>query len=118
MRGFPAMSEFPSALGNFIESIRVNAVTREVREGRALLVKRRRAGAGIAASVANLFFRAAHHPAFVWEKAAQWKHWEISSFNLLHAEQYQAFASGKRTVCADILPGANLAEHFNKHTFI
>ncbi len=103
--------------GSAIDGIRINAISREVREGRALLVKRRRFASVPLAQTANLFFRAARHPAFVWADAAAWQRWEVNSFNLLHANQYCAFPSGPRTVCADILPGLSLAEHFERGTF-
>jgi hypothetical protein len=103
--------------GSAIDAIRINAISREVRDGRALLVKRRRLASGALAQTANLFFRAARHPVFVWADARQWQRWEVSSFNLLHANQYCAFATGPRTVCADILPGLSLAEHFVQGTF-
>ena len=103
--------------GSAIDSIRINAISREVRDGRALLVKRRRFASGALAQTANLFFRAARHPVFVWADAGTWQRWEVSSFNLLHAGQYRAFAAGARTVCADILPGISLAEHYAQGTF-
>jgi hypothetical protein len=103
--------------GSAIDGIRINAVSREVRDGRALLVKRRRLSGIPLARTANLFFRAARHPVFVWADTAAWQRWEVSSFNLLHAAQYCAFPLGSRTVCADILPGLSLAEHFDNGTF-
>lgn len=103
--------------GSAIDAIRINAISREVRDGRALLVKRRRLASGPLAQTANLFFRAAHHPAFVWSDARAWQQWEVDSFNLLHSDQYCAFPAGARTVCADILPGMSLAEHFVNGTF-
>jgi hypothetical protein len=86
--------------GSAIDAIRINAISREVREGRAVLVKRRRWVGGPLTHTANLFFRAARHPVFVWANAGAWQRWEVSSFNLLHAEQYRAFPDGARTVCA------------------
>ena len=103
--------------GSAIDAIRINAVSREVRDGRALVVKRRRLLGLPLAQTANVFFRAARHPVFVWADAGSWQRWEVSSFNLLHSERYCAFPLGPRTVCADILPGASLAEHFVKGTF-
>lgn len=103
--------------GSAIDAIRINAVSREVRNGRALLVKRRRLASAPLAQTANLFFRAARHPVFVWADAGAWQRWEVSSFNLLHSNQYCAFPAGARTVCADILPGHSLAEHFVQGTF-
>jgi hypothetical protein len=103
--------------GSAIDSIRINAISREVRDGRPLLVKRRRMAGAPLANTANLFFRAARHPVFVWAEAAAWQRWEVASFNLLHAARYCAFACGERTVCADILPGMSLAEHFVQETF-
>jgi len=103
--------------GSAIEAIRINSISREVRDGRALLVKRRRIASSLLARTANLFFRAARHPVSVWVDADLWQRWEVSSFNLLHAKEFCAFPSGTRTVCADILPGVSLAEHFVRGTF-
>jgi hypothetical protein len=103
--------------GSAIDSIRINEVSREVRDGRTVLVKRRRLSSVPLARTANVFFRAARHPVFVWEEAVAWQRWEVSSFNLLHNTQYRAFSAGARTVCADILPGTSLAEHFVQGTF-
>jgi len=103
--------------GSAIDAIRINAISREVRNGRALLIKRRRLTSEPLARTANLFFRAARHPVFVWADAGAWQRWEVSSFNLLHSRQYGAFPAGARTVCADILPGLSLAEHFVMGTF-
>jgi hypothetical protein len=98
--------------GSIIDGIRINKVSREVRDGRALLVKRRRLASVPLVQTANLFFRAARHPVFVWADARSWQRWEVGSFNLLHSRQYRAFADGPRNVCADILPGLSIAEHF------
>ena len=103
--------------GSVIDAIRINAISREVRDGRALLVKRRRLVSVPLAQTANLFFRAARHPVFVWADAAAWQRWEVTSFNLLHGEEFGAFPDGSRTVCADIMPGTSLAEHFVNGTF-
>jgi hypothetical protein len=120
----PVLQQAPAApqtwsqqAGCAIDSIRINAISREERDGRPLLVKRRRFASGALANTANLFFRAAGHPVFVWAEADAWQRWEVSSFNLLHAGRYSAFACGERTVCADILPGTSLAEHFVQGTF-
>ena len=103
--------------GFAIDSIRINAISREVRDGRPLLLKRRRFASGALANTANVFFRAARHPVFVWAGADAWQRWEVTSFNLLHAARYNAFPCGPRTVCADILPGISLAEHFVHGSF-
>jgi hypothetical protein len=103
--------------GSAIDAIRINAISREVRDGRALLIKRRRFASVPLAQTANLFFRAARHPVFVWAQADVWQRWEVETFNLLHARQFCAFPLGPRTVCADILPGVSLADHFVNGTF-
>lgn len=120
IRGFPhrQMSDFSSSMGSMIDAIRVNAISRETRDGRALLIKRRRSWSPLAARTANAFFRAANHPVFVWEKLAQWQRWEVECFNLLHGgESRRAFAEGARTVCTDFLPGMILADYFVQRSF-
>lgn len=111
------MADFHSFAGNAIEAIRINAVTRVVRGGRPLLIKRRRAWSSAVARAANCFFRAARHPGFVWEDNAQWQRWETECFALLHGPERGAFAEGADAVATDVLPGTSLAEHFERGTF-
>ena len=111
------MAEFHSLAGNAIEAIRINAVTRVVRNGRALLIKRRRGWSGIVARCANVFFRIARHPGVVWENIAEWQKWEIACFDLLHGAEAGAFAEGADAVGANVLPGTSIAEHFERETF-
>lgn len=96
--------------GEAIESIRINSLTVERRDGRPLFVKRRRVAAKPIAALANLFFPLAGNLISVWVDNGKWQRWEIDNFLLLNGDRFDAFAEGDSTVCADRVPGENLRE--------
>lgn len=96
------------AAGVAIESIKINAVTTEWRDGRPLVVKQRRAVSEPVAAVANVFFHLARGPISVCVTPGDWQRWETGSFLLLNGDRFRAFADGERKVCADRVPGENL----------
>ena len=96
--------------GGAIESIRINSLSVEPRNGRTVIVKRRRAAAKPIAALANLFFPLAGNLISVWVDSAKWQRWEIDSFLLLNGDRFDAFAEGNNTVCADKVPGENLRQ--------
>lgn len=97
-----------NASGSLIDAIRINSITNEVREGRAVWVKRRRMGSRQLIRAANLFFRLAQNPISVFGKPDLWQRWEIDCFQLLNGDRYQAFPGGPSEVCAEKLPGDSL----------
>lgn len=96
--------------GDAIESIRINSLSVEPRNGRPFFVKRRRAAAKPIAALANLFFPLAGNLISVWVDPAKWQRWEIDNFLLLNGDRFEAFAEGEKTVCADKVPGENLRQ--------
>ncbi|SRR5581483_1331985 len=108
---------FDHTAGKLIERIRVNAISREVRDGRPFIVKRRRYTAWPLIRTANLFFRAAKNPAFVYERASDWQRWESGCFRMLHGDHFQVLVEGRRTVRAEVLPGRSLVGHLDSGTF-
>jgi hypothetical protein len=99
-----------------IESIKINSITRQMRRGRPMWVKRRRTGSEFIAGAANLFFWLGRSPIRIWVNIEKWQRWELGCFHLLHDDTLQAFAEDPRTVCEDEVPGKNLLEHVNRGT--
>lgn len=101
----------------FAERIKVNAITREIRDGRPFWVKRRTPASGLILAGADRFFRLAGNPVNTVPDLAEWQHWEVSSFLGLHGGEFQAYAEGPRTVVAEEMPGTSLARHLDQGTF-
>lgn len=98
----------------FAERIKVNAITREIREGRPVWVKCRRASARLTLAGANRFFRLAGNPVQTITDLGTWQRWEVDCFRRLHGDEFRAFAEGDRTVVADAIPGASLSHHLDQ----
>jgi hypothetical protein len=99
-----------------LDSIKINSVTREIREGRPMWLKRRKPGSELIAVSANLFFRLTRARIHLWVSPEKWQRWEVACFLLLYDRGFRAFAEGSRTVCADKVPGKSLLEHLNRGT--
>ena len=110
------MSRFLTAAGSLVDRIKINAVAREIREGRPLWIKRRRGLAGPVMACANRFFRAVGNPVRALDDCAAWQRWEVECFLALHGDGFRAFADGPRAVAADEVPGVNLSEHLDAGT--
>jgi hypothetical protein len=111
-----SLRQMAAAASTVIESIKINSITREMRRGQPMWVKRRRAGSELIAGAANLFFWLGQSPIRVWINTEKWQRWELGCFHLLHDHTLQAFAEGSRTVCEDEVPGEGLLEHVNRGT--
>jgi hypothetical protein len=98
----------PPPFAALTERIKINAVSREVRDGRVFWMKRRRAFARPVLASANLFFRIARAPLQTIPDPAAWQRWEVACFLGLHGEHLHAFAEGPRTVGTEEMPGSNL----------
>lgn len=114
---FAPMSRLLTIAGCAIDAIRINATCHHVREGRAVLLKRRRRGSGFVVKGANFFFRLAQQPVFVWDRVDFWQRWEVECFQKLHGGSFHATAEGARTVCVEKMPGKSIAQHFVEGTF-
>ncbi len=108
------MRRLLTAAASAIDLIRINAISNEMRDGRAVWVKRRRRGSGQIVRCANLFFRWAGNPVHVWSGVERWQQWEIYCFRLLNGDRFLVFPDGPRTVCAERLPGLSLSEHLDE----
>ena len=106
------MSRLLSAAGAIVDRIKINALTRETRDGRAVWIKRRRAASGPVMALANRFFALVGNPVRTLRDAA-WQQWEVACFQQLHGGEYRAFRCGDRAVGADELPGLSLSHHLS-----
>lgn len=104
------------AAGALVDRIRINALTRETRDGRTVWIKRRRAAAGPIMALANRFFDAVKNPVQALRDTAVWQRWEVDCFLHLHGDAYRAFRCGDRAVGADELPGRSLSDHLDAGT--
>ena len=110
------MSRFLTAAGALVDRIKINAVSREIRDGRPLWIKRRRAVARPIMACANRFFRAVGNPVRALDDCAAWQRWEVECFLALHGDRFRAFADGPRAVAAEEMPGVNLSHHLDTGT--
>ena len=100
-----------------IEAIRIKTFTRELREGRPCIVRKRGVAVAPVIHLANRFFGWAGNPVRVCSSRAEWQKWEVDSFKLLNGEEWLAFAEGTSTVVTEILPGKSLARHLEEGSF-
>lgn len=100
----------------FAEGIKVNAMTREMRDGRSFWIKRRRPAAGLILAAANRFFRMAGNPVQAITHLGEWQRWELSCFERLHGDEFRAFAQGARSVAVPGFPGVSLSHYLDRAT--
>ncbi len=110
------MSRILSSAGALVDRIKINAVSRESRDGRAVWIKRRRRTAAPIMACANHFFRLAGNPIQAIHELAAWQRWEVDCFLRLHGDGFRAFADGPRAVAADEVPGKSLSAHLTAGT--
>ena len=99
-----------------MDRIKINSLTREMRDGRAIWIKRRRAVAGPIMTLANGFFRIVGNPVRALTDRAEWQRWEVDCFLQLHGENHRAFRCDDHSVAADELPGRSLSQHLDAGT--
>ena len=113
---FVKMSRLLTAAGAIVDRIKINSLIREMRDGRVVWIKRRRATAGPIMVLANGFFRIVGNPVRALTDRAEWQCWEVDCFLQLHGENYRAFREGHHSVAADELPGRSLSQHLDVGT--
>jgi hypothetical protein len=120
MKHSTTAAQKPSGLAGLastaIESIQINSITLETRQRRTLLVKHRRWGSELLATIANLFFWLSRSPIHVWVRPGRWLRWEIKCFRLLYSGCFQIFAEGSRTLYQERFRGESLMEHLHHRT--
>ena len=102
------MPSLLTALGRLVDRIKINAISKEMRDGRPVWIKRRRRTSRPIMACANRFFALAGNPVQALDDLAAWQQWEIGCFRQLHGDGFRAFADGARAVAADEVPGVNL----------
>ena len=110
------MSRLLTAAGTLVDRIKINALSREIRDGRPMWIKRRRALVGPILACANRFFRAVGNPVQALAEPAAWQRWEVECFLALHGDRFHAQPDGPRAVAAEEVPGVNLSQHLNAGT--
>jgi tRNA A-37 threonylcarbamoyl transferase component Bud32 len=104
------------AAARFVDSLKINSVSEKIRRGRRVVIKRRNGYSEPLVDLANLYFRMAGIPIRFWAKIEDWRRWEVKCFKMLNGDRFRAWACGKKTVCADKLPGKSLWEHLDEGT--
>lgn len=104
------------AAASFVDSLKINSISKAVRRGRRVVIKRRNVYGEQLAELANLYFRMSGIPIRFWSKAEEWRRWELNCFRMLNGDRFRAFSSGPRTVCFDKMPGKSLWDYLNEGT--
>ncbi|HEX8296391.1 MAG TPA: hypothetical protein VF593_08835 [Chthoniobacteraceae bacterium] len=110
------MSLLLAAAARFAERIKVNSISRQVRDGRIFWIKRRRWFARPMMACANRFFRLAGSPMRALDDSAAWQRWEINCLHHLHGGEFQAFTEGPRAIATEEVPGVGLAFYLDAGT--
>ena len=110
------MSQLLATAGSWIDRIKINALTREIRDGQPLWVKRRTPSARAIIHAANSFFWLVGNPVVVLGHPDEWRRWEIACFHRLHGDAFRVFADGAHAICAEEMPGTNLSQHLDAGT--
>src|SRR5438477_459625 len=108
----------PDGLSNaattLVDSLKINSISEKVRRRRRVVIKRRNIYGEQLDDLANLYFRISSIPIRFWSKVDDWRRWEAGCFKMLNGDRFRVFASGKRTVCEEKLPGKSLWDHMNR----
>jgi len=100
-----------AALARLIDAVRVNVTTEIVRDGRRLVLKRRRKGCSAVVACGNVFLALARSSIVMFPSLRAWQAWELDSYALLHGGARRAVAVGRDAVEVEALPGESLARH-------
>jgi hypothetical protein len=100
-----------NAAARFVDSLKINLVSEQMRRGRPVVIKRRLVYSEPLAGLANVYFRMAGIPIQFWAKTEDWRRWAVKCFNMLNGDRFRARPSGANSVCADKLPGRSLWDH-------
>lgn len=110
------MSSLFDFAGSLIDRIKINVLTREIRGGRVVWTKRRRASAGPVMTLANRFFALVGNPVHALADVTAWQMWEVACFGGLHGDDFRAACGDGRSVHSDELPGVSLSAHLEAGT--
>ena len=99
-----------------VEAIAINSISEKKRGRCTFVVKRRNLHSEQLADLTNVYFRVANIPIRFWSKLDEWRRWEVDCYQMLNGDCFRAYASGKRVVVAEKLPGESLWEYLNRGT--
>ncbi len=102
-------------MAQLIAAVRVHRVTREMRGGRAIYVKRRWRVMDLVIIAGNWFLDASRSGVRMFPQVARWQRWELQAFALLHAPDFACGRAGLRSVWLEEIPGRTLREHAVSH---
>jgi hypothetical protein len=88
--------------------VRVNQVEADVRDGRAVFVKRRRAGAPVVVWFANQFLARAHSGCCMFVRGQEWIDWELHCARLLYPARRDVMVGADRSVIVPKVCGISL----------
>ena len=97
-----------------VEAIAIKSVWEKKRGRHTLVTKRRNLHSEQLADLTNIYFRLANIPIRFWSKLDEWRRWEVNCYEMLNSDRFRAYASGKRVVVAEKLPGESLWEYLNR----
>ena len=112
------MAVFLRAFRDWVDRIHVNASSIGERDGRRVVVKRRRTGAGLVLRLANGFFRLAKNPVEAVTGRAAWRQWEVDCFRRLHGPRYLAGTDPNGSAWIEVLPGVSLGDKLAAGTLL
>jgi len=96
------------AATNFVERLKINAISEKRRKGRWVVIKRRNIYGGRGADLINFYFRLANIPIHFVNNPRTWCRWEAKCFQMLNGDRFQATIRDSRTLVMDKLPGESL----------
>lgn len=99
-----------------MDTIKINILAREERDGGVFWIKRRTRAARPIMACANRFFRLAGNPVVTLSDLTAWREWEVENFLRLHGERFRAFTDGATAVAAEEVPGKSLSQHLDAGT--
>src|SRR2546428_14180624 len=110
------MVNLSNAATGFVESLKINSISEEMRRGRLVVVKRRNVYGERGADLINFYFGLARIPIRYLNKTREWRRREMNSFLMLNGDRFRAYSPDERTVCEDKLPGRSLWDHMKART--
>jgi hypothetical protein len=102
------------AMRKWVDQIHVNVSSLAERDGKRVVVKRRRTGAGLVMRLANAFFRLAKNPVEALADRSAWRDWEVDCFRRLHGPDFSAGADANGGAWIEVLPGQSLGDQLKR----
>ena len=109
----PGCSKVTRAIVN---SLKINSVSEQTRNGRRVFIKRRHVHGDQLAHLANVYFRIWKIPIRFQSKVEDWRRWEMKCFTMLNGDRFRVSSPNARTIIEDKMPGRNLWDHINEKT--